>query len=66
MHDRFIRLRFLFLITHLLLLLMILIFKKETIVKENGTIFLNIKYREVHAENLQDELNEISNRLDGK
>ncbi|GFU12635.1 hypothetical protein TNCV_2272791 [Trichonephila clavipes] len=27
-----------------------------------GNIFLNIKYREVHAENLQDELNEISNR----
>ncbi|GFQ99402.1 hypothetical protein TNCT_287821 [Trichonephila clavata] len=34
----------------------------EMIVKENGTIFLKIKYKEVQAENLQDELNEISNR----
>ncbi|GBL76922.1 hypothetical protein AVEN_12598-1 [Araneus ventricosus] len=62
MRDELIRLRFMFLISHLLFLLMILIFKKEVIAEKNVPIFFNVKDGELQAQYVQDDLHQIVNR----
>ncbi|XP_055928502.1 uncharacterized protein LOC129959643 [Argiope bruennichi] len=62
MRDELICLRFMFLISHLLFLLMILIFKKEGIAEKNVPIYLNVKDGELQAHYVQDDLQQIINR----